>query len=131
MSSTLSARLDLNETSLRAAVARATTLKENAENGTPTEDADGNPIPYTPSTTALAAANALSTSALIESKIVELIRTARVDAKIDSQRNAIVMATDYPTIYQQVIDRTKSLSYRSQQLTQSIEKKYAARAEVE
>ncbi len=62
-----------------------------------------------------------------ESKLVSYIHTARVDAKIDAKNNQIVVATNYPSVYQQVIDKTKSIAYRSQQITQHIEKKLAAK----
>jgi len=66
-----------------------------------------------------------------EEKIVELIRTARVDAKIDSRANQIVVNTDYPTIYQQVIDKTKALTFRTQQLAASTDKRYAQKNELQ
>lgn len=69
----------------------------------------------------------LSPEAQIEGKIVELIRIARVDAKIDTQHNRIVMAPESPSIYQQIIDKTKHVPYRSQQLVNTVEKKYANR----
>eukprot|EP01139_Manchomonas_bermudensis_P025050 Amastigsp_a844177_141.p2 type:complete len:172 gc:universal Amastigsp_a844177_141:1-516(+) len=45
--------------------------------------------------------------------IVDLIHNARLDAKIDSQRDRVVMQEKRPTIYQQVIDNTKGLAVRS------------------
>ena len=80
-------------------------------------------------------------------KIVDLIRTTRVDAKIDSERNQLVMDKPYPTVYalvlqhalgvcvdlfccvcicsyQQVIDKTKGLAYRSTQLAVHVGAKY-------
>lgn len=55
--------------------------------------------------------------------IVRYIKDARVDAKIDSNKNQIVMGTSPLSIYQQVIEGTKHLQYRSDLLLQSIEKK--------
>lgn len=43
-----------------------------------------------------------------EKWIVNLIRNARMDAKIDSQKGVIVMGTQNVSPYQQVIERTKS-----------------------
>jgi len=60
-----------------------------------------------------------------EQKIVELIKNARVDVKIDSKKNQIVMDARYPSIYQQVIDMTESLSQRTNHLIQEVEKKVA------
>jgi translation initiation factor 3 subunit E len=45
--------------------------------------------------------------------IVNLIRNARLDAKIDSAQGHVIMGTQYPSLYQQVIDKTKALGYRS------------------
>ncbi|KAK9675284.1 eukaryotic translation initiation factor 3 subunit E [Basidiobolus ranarum] len=58
-----------------------------------------------------------------EKWIVNLIRDTRVDAKIDFKENTVIMNTNYPSIYQQVIERTKGLSFRSQVLASSIEKR--------
>jgi len=60
-----------------------------------------------------------------ELKLVEYIRSSKIDAKIDSKNNLVVVATPYPTIYQQVIDKTKSLAYRSSQLAQALDKRFA------
>lgn len=64
-----------------------------------------------------------------EPRIVQLIRDAGVDAKIDSKKNQVVMGSRQPTVYQDVINKTKALSYRTNQLYQQIESKYAARAD--
>ena len=45
--------------------------------------------------------------------IVNLIRNARLDAKIDSAQGHVIMGTQYPSLYQQVIDKTKPLTYRT------------------
>jgi len=59
--------------------------------------------------------------------IVNLIRNARLDAKIDSQQGHVVMATQTVSPYQQLIEKTKMLSVRSQKLAADIEKKLNAR----
>ena len=61
-----------------------------------------------------------------ESRLVEYIRGSRLDAKIDSEKNTLVVATPHPSIYQQVIDKTKSIAWRSGQLAQQLEKRYGA-----
>uniref|UniRef100_A0A3B3U2P7 Eukaryotic translation initiation factor 3 subunit E n=1 Tax=Poecilia latipinna TaxID=48699 RepID=A0A3B3U2P7_9TELE len=58
--------------------------------------------------------------------IVNLIRNARLDAKIDSKLGHVVMGNNAISPYQQVIEKTKSLSFRSQMLVMNIEKKQAA-----
>ncbi|KAK9723046.1 eukaryotic translation initiation factor 3 subunit E [Basidiobolus ranarum] len=63
-----------------------------------------------------------------EKWIVNLIRDTRVDAKIDFKENTVLMNTNHPSIYQQVIERTKGLSFRSQVLASSIEKRENAAA---
>uniref|UniRef100_A0AAQ6AFV2 Eukaryotic translation initiation factor 3 subunit E n=1 Tax=Amphiprion ocellaris TaxID=80972 RepID=A0AAQ6AFV2_AMPOC len=57
--------------------------------------------------------------------IVNLIRNARLDAKIDSKLGHVVMGNNAISPYQQVIEKTKSLSFRSQMLAMNIEKKQA------
>jgi len=52
--------------------------------------------------------------------IVNLIRNARLDAKIDSAANHVIMGTQYPSIYQQVIEKTKGLSFRSYVLANNL-----------
>lgn len=55
--------------------------------------------------------------------IVNLIRNARLDAKIDSKLGHVVMGTQAVSPYQQVMEKTKGLSFRSQMLVLTIEKK--------
>ncbi|KAF3691597.1 Eukaryotic translation initiation factor 3 subunit E [Channa argus] len=57
--------------------------------------------------------------------IVNLIRNARLDAKIDSKLGHVVMGNNAISPYQQVIEKTKSLAFRSQMLAMNIEKKQA------
>jgi translation initiation factor 3 subunit E len=56
-----------------------------------------------------------------EKWIVELIRGARLDAKIDSSNDTVIMGAQFPTIYEQVIDTTKDLAARSYVLASNIE----------
>ncbi|KAI8819001.1 eIF3 subunit 6 N terminal domain-containing protein [Fimicolochytrium jonesii] len=58
-----------------------------------------------------------------EKWIVNLIRNARMDAKIDSETDTVVMGTHHNSVYQQVIERTKALSFRSSLLANNIEKR--------
>merc|ERR1739838_1026730 len=60
-----------------------------------------------------------------EKWIVNLIRNAKLDAKIDSKLSHVVMGNNAVSPYQQVIEKTKSLSFRSQMLAMNIEKKIA------
>merc|ERR1711915_282924 len=55
--------------------------------------------------------------------IVNLIRNAKLDAKIDSKQGTVVMGIDTNSPYQQLIEKTKALSFRSQMLQMNIEKK--------
>lgn len=48
-----------------------------------------------------------------EEWLVNLIQSAKLDAKIDSRQNCIVMAQQVPEVYQQLIDKTKDLAYRT------------------
>eukprot|EP00698_Gefionella_okellyi_P003483 TRINITY_DN13292_c0_g1_i1.p1 TRINITY_DN13292_c0_g1~~TRINITY_DN13292_c0_g1_i1.p1 ORF type:complete len:437 (-),score=116.99 TRINITY_DN13292_c0_g1_i1:27-1298(-) len=52
-----------------------------------------------------------------EKWIVNLIRNARLDAKIDSKANQVVMNVPYPSVYAQVREKTKGLSFRTQAMT--------------
>ncbi|GIY31435.1 eukaryotic translation initiation factor 3 subunit E [Caerostris darwini] len=66
------------------------------------------------------------TPEVAEKWIVNLIRNARLDAKIDSQLGHVVMGTKKLAPYQQLIEKTKALSLRTQMLTNSVEKKASA-----
>lgn len=59
--------------------------------------------------------------------IVNLIRQAKLDAKIDSQQGHVVMGTQAVSPYQQLIEKTKTLSFRTQMLAINVEKKAQAR----
>eukprot|EP01114_Cavostelium_apophysatum_P013206 TRINITY_DN313_c0_g1_i1.p1 TRINITY_DN313_c0_g1~~TRINITY_DN313_c0_g1_i1.p1 ORF type:complete len:465 (+),score=163.98 TRINITY_DN313_c0_g1_i1:156-1550(+) len=54
--------------------------------------------------------------------IVNLIRNAKLDAKIDSKANTVIMGTQYPSVYQKVIEKTKGLSFRSSVLANNLAK---------
>lgn len=58
--------------------------------------------------------------------IVNLIRSTKVSAKIDSQADQLMLANNFPSIYQQVIDKTKLLTARTQQLMVSLERRTKA-----
>ncbi|KAL1933035.1 hypothetical protein VTP01DRAFT_8713 [Rhizomucor pusillus] len=58
-----------------------------------------------------------------EKWIVNLIRDTRVDAKIDFEENTVIMNTPVTSVYQQVIERTKGLSFRSQVLASAIKRR--------
>ncbi|CAE7419230.1 unnamed protein product [Symbiodinium natans] len=45
--------------------------------------------------------------------IVKLIQNAKLDARIDSEKCRVVMSKAPPSVYQQVIEKTKNLSFRS------------------
>ncbi|PRD17857.1 UNVERIFIED_CONTAM: eif3ea [Trichonephila clavipes] len=66
------------------------------------------------------------TPEVAEKWIVNLIRNARLDAKIDSQLGHVVMGTKKLSPYQQLIEKTKVLSLRAQLLTTNVEKKASA-----
>ena len=52
--------------------------------------------------------------------IVDLIRNADLDAKIDSKAGCVVMGASQQSIYEQVMDRTRDLVVRSATLTQNL-----------
>jgi translation initiation factor 3 subunit E len=52
--------------------------------------------------------------------IVNLIRTARLDAKIDTKMGTVVMGTQHPNVYEQIIDKTKQLAVRSYTLASNV-----------
>lgn len=55
--------------------------------------------------------------------IVKLIQSAKLDARIDSEKGRVVMSKVPPSVYQQVIDKTKTLSVRSMMLLSNLDKK--------
>lgn len=56
--------------------------------------------------------------------IVNLIRNARLDAKIDSKLGHVVMGTQPLSPYQQLVEKIDSLSVRSEALTSLVEQKH-------
>ena len=52
--------------------------------------------------------------------IVDLIRNADLDAKIDSEEGCVVMGGSPQSIYEQVMDRTRDLNVRSATLSQTL-----------
>ena len=58
-----------------------------------------------------------------EKWMVNLIRNARLDAKIDSKLGHVIMGNNAVSPYQQVFQKTKGLSFRRQMLSMFIEKK--------
>lgn len=59
--------------------------------------------------------------------IVNLIRNARLDAKIDSKLGHVVMGTQPASPYQQLVEKIDSLSVRSEALQNLIERKVKAK----
>merc|ERR1712045_128271 len=55
--------------------------------------------------------------------IVKLIQSAKLDARIDSEKSRVVMSKAPPSVYQQVIEKTKNLSRRSTMLLSNLEKR--------
>jgi translation initiation factor 3 subunit E len=51
-----------------------------------------------------------------------LIRNARLDAKIDSQANQILLGAQVTSPYQQLIDKTKGLALRGVVLSNGLER---------
>lgn len=58
--------------------------------------------------------------------IVDLIRGLGLDARIDSNSDYVVMNKSYPSIYQNIIDKTKSLTFRTHQLVGVVDVKLQA-----
>lgn len=59
--------------------------------------------------------------------IVNLIRSARLDAKIDSKLGHIVMGANPLSPYQQLVEKIDSLSVRSDAMTGLVERKHKAK----
>ncbi|KAJ2822406.1 eukaryotic translation initiation factor 3 subunit E [Coemansia erecta] len=58
-----------------------------------------------------------------EKWMVKLIRESRMDAKVDFKENSVIMNPSYNPVYQQVIERTRALVFRSQVLNGAIDKR--------
>jgi len=54
--------------------------------------------------------------------IVDLIRNADLDAKIDSEEGCVVMGGTVQTVYEQVMERTRDLNVRSATMAQNLNK---------
>nr|GEU66651.1 eukaryotic translation initiation factor 3 subunit E [Tanacetum cinerariifolium] len=52
--------------------------------------------------------------------ILNLIRTSKLDAKIDTQTGTVVMEPNHPNVYEQLIDHTKGLSSRTYKLVNQL-----------
>ncbi|GAA0140565.1 translation initiation factor [Lithospermum erythrorhizon] len=52
--------------------------------------------------------------------IVNLIRTSKLDAKIDTESGTVLMEPSQPSVYEQLIDQTKSLSGRTYKLVNQL-----------
>jgi len=64
-----------------------------------------------------------------EKWIVKMVSDAQLNAKIDSQSGHVILGVQPPDVYQQVIEKTKGLSFRSYVLAQNIEKRNLQQAE--
>jgi len=58
-----------------------------------------------------------------EKWIVKMVSDAQLNAKIDAQSGHVILGLEPPDVYQQVIEKTKGLSFRSYVLAQNIEKR--------
>jgi translation initiation factor 3 subunit E len=63
--------------------------------------------------------------------VVDMIRGARLDARIDAQRGEVVMGRHAQSVYQTVVERTKGLSFRSATIGNFIAKRMAEVAATE
>eukprot|EP00898_Chlorokybus_atmophyticus_P003358 jgi/Chlat1/4022/Chrsp26S08844 len=52
--------------------------------------------------------------------VVNLIRNARLDAKIDSKAGTVIMGTTYPNIYEQIVEKTENLTFRTYSLAATL-----------
>mmetsp|Transcript_24288 Transcript_24288/g.55272 ORF Transcript_24288/g.55272 Transcript_24288/m.55272 type:complete len:281 (-) Transcript_24288:280-1122(-) len=60
-----------------------------------------------------------------EKWIVKMVSDAQLNAKIDSQSGHVILGLEPPDVYQQLIEKTKGLSFRSYVLAQNMEKRSA------
>jgi len=58
-----------------------------------------------------------------EKWIVKMVSDAQLNAKIDSQSGHVILGLEPPDVYQQMIEKTKGLSFRSYVLAQNMEKR--------
>merc|ERR1719359_1318213 len=55
--------------------------------------------------------------------IVKLIQDAKLDARIDSENSRVVMCKAPPSVYHQVIEKTRNLSFRSMMMVSNLDKR--------
>lgn len=60
----------------------------------------------------------------IEANILQLLRDTSVDARIDSEKQQIVMKPRLSSVYKTVSEKIKTLSRQTQNLTEHVQKKY-------
>ena len=58
--------------------------------------------------------------------IVNLIRNADLDAKIDSEANHVIMGRKNPSVYSSVIENTEMLAHRSYVLSNALAQRLTA-----
>jgi hypothetical protein len=56
--------------------------------------------------------------------IIGLINDSKLDAKIDSASNHVEMAKSYPSIYSQIVSKTKHLTYQTHALHNQVREYY-------
>ena len=66
-----------------------------------------------------------------EKWIVKMVSDAQLNAKIDSQSGHVIIGVQPPDVYQQVIEKTKGLSFRSYVLANNVEKRAKQKRAVE
>jgi translation initiation factor 3 subunit E len=54
--------------------------------------------------------------------IVNLIRHAHFDARIDSENNQVILGNQSSSVHQQLIDKTKSLNYKTNEMALGVQK---------
>ena len=52
--------------------------------------------------------------------VVNLIRNERLNAKIDAQAGVVIMVNTAPSVYEQIVDRTKGLSFQTLQMANTL-----------
>jgi len=67
-----------------------------------------------------------------EQRMVDLIRVARlnIDVKINSSSSSLHMEPRYPSVYQQIIDKTENLVSRTQAVAHEVERRITQQQEV-
>lgn len=65
---------------------------------------------------------ALSSNNNTQSEIVELIEESQIDAKVDSERNCVVMNNSEYSVYHQIIQNTRDLALRTSNLVAQMER---------